>query len=65
MHITEKSGSLPACRNVLKRVQDFTVVTDFAYEPFLATKAAAVHMRGGKLDYLPKERGQLSFNNLQ
>lgn len=56
---------LPACRNVLKGVQDFTIAANFTYEPLLTTKAAAVHMRGGKLDYLPKERGQLSFSNLQ
>lgn len=56
---------VPACRNVLKGVKDFSIVADLTDETLLATKAAAVHMRGGKLDHLSQERSQLSFNNLE
>lgn len=57
--------TVPARRNVLKGVKDFSIVADLTDETLLTTKAAAVHMRGGKLDHLPQERCQLSFNNLK
>lgn len=57
--------TVPACRNVLKGVKDFSIVANLTDETFLTTKAAAVHVRGGKLDYLSQERSQFSFNNLK
>lgn len=54
----------PACRNVLKRIEDLAIVTDLADEPFLATKTAAVDMRGGKFNDLAQERCQLSLYHL-
>lgn len=57
--------TVPACRNVLKGVKDFSIVANLTDETLLTTQAAAVHVRGGKLDHLPQERSQLSFNNLK
>ena len=57
--------SIPACWNILKRVEDLSIVTDFTDEPLLATKTAAVHMRGGKFNDLAQEWSQLSLYYLQ
>lgn len=56
---------VPACWNILKRVEDLSIVTDFTDEPLLATKTAAVHMWGGKFNDLAQERSQLSLYHLQ
>lgn len=57
--------SVPACWNILKRVEDLSIVTDFADEPLLATKTAAVHVWGGKFNDLAQEWSQLSLYYLQ
>lgn len=45
--------TVPACRDILKGVKDFSIVANLTNEALLTTKAAAVYMRGGKLDHLP------------
>lgn len=62
--VDRERHSVPACRNVLKRIEDLAIVTDLADEPFLATKTAAVDMRGGKFNDLAQERCQLSLYHL-
>lgn len=57
--------SVPACWNILKRVEDLSIVTDFTDEPLLATKTAAVHVWGGKFNDLAQEWSQLPLYHLQ
>ena len=62
---SSERDSVPARWNILKRVEDLSIVTDFTDEPLLATKTAAVHMRGGKFNDLAQEWSQLSLYYLQ
>lgn len=60
-----RRDSVPACRNILKRVEDLSIVADFTDEPLLAAKTAAVHVSAGKFNDLAQERSQLSLYYLQ